>query len=132
ESRPVLPSFLYLPASGEFSSDALALPWAKDNRDVIGEFARQRGTEVPARAIASAKSWLSYAGADRTAPILPWGSPQDVQKLSPVDASARYLAHLRAAWNTAFPDASLEAQDVLLTVPASFDAVARDLTVRAA
>ncbi len=132
EERLALPSFLYVPANGELPANALKLPWPNEPNFVVGEFARKRGTEVPARLIASAKSWLSHAGAERTAPILPWGSPDDVPKQSPVTASAHYLAHMRHAWNAAFPDAPLEQQDVLLTVPASFDAVARDLTVQAA
>ncbi|HXQ22790.1 MAG TPA: Hsp70 family protein [Candidatus Acidoferrales bacterium] len=132
EARPLLPSFLYLPAAGEFPANALRLPWDTAADFMVGEFARMRGAEVPARLIASAKSWLSYAGADRTAAILPWGSPDDVRKLSPVEASARYLSHMRQAWNATFAEAPLEEQEVLLTVPASFDAVARDLTVRAA
>src|ERR1700687_939541 len=132
EPRPLLPSFLYLPGEGEFAADALTLPW-DDHADVIvGQFAQQRGAEVPARLIASAKSWLSHAAADRAAPILPWGSADDVRKMSPVEASTHYLSHIRHSWNAAFADASLEQQDVLLTVPASFDAAARDLTVRAA
>jgi molecular chaperone DnaK (HSP70) len=132
EARTVLPSFLYVPAAAELSGDALALPWKSDQDLVVGSFAQRRGAEVPARLIASAKSWLSYAGADRTAPILPWNSPEDVRRMSPVEASMQYLLHIRQAWNAAFPEALLEAQDVLLTVPASFDAVARDLTLRAA
>jgi molecular chaperone DnaK (HSP70) len=132
EARALLPSFLYLPAPGEFPHEALQLPWDREHEFVVGQFAQRRGAEVSARLIASAKSWLSHAGADRTAPILPWGSPDDVPKLSPVEASTQYLAHIRHAWNAAFPHAPLEHQDVLLTVPASFDPVARDLTARAA
>jgi molecular chaperone DnaK (HSP70) len=132
EPRPLLPSFSYLPASEEFAAKALALPWNAKNDQVVGRFAQQRGAEVPTRLVSSAKSWLSHAGADRTAPLLPWGSPDDVAKISPVEASARYLSHLRAAWDHAFRDAPLSDQEVLLTVPASFDAVARDLTLRAA
>jgi molecular chaperone DnaK (HSP70) len=132
EARSLLPSFLYLPASGEFPPDALKLPWNAAPPHVIGQFAQKRGAEVPVRLIASAKSWLSYAEVDRTKAILPWGSPDDVPKMSPVAASTAYLAHMRDAWNSAFPQAPLEHQDVLLTVPASFDAVARELTVRAA
>jgi molecular chaperone DnaK (HSP70) len=132
EARPLLPSFLYIPGSGEFPAEALALPWNSAPEHLVGQFAQRRGAEVPARLIGSAKSWLSYAGVDRTAPILPWGSPEDVAKLSPVAASTAYLSHIRDAWNAAFPDAALEQQEVLLTVPASFDAVARELTVRAA
>jgi molecular chaperone DnaK (HSP70) len=132
EAQSLLPSFLYLPASGEFPPDALKLPWNAAPPHIIGQFAQKRGAEVPARLIASAKSWLSYAEVDRTTAILPWGSPDDVPKMSPVAASTAYLAHMRHAWNAAFPHAPLEHQDVLLTVPASFDAVARELTVRAA
>jgi len=131
EARPLLPSFLYLPAAQEFPEGALQLPWAGP-AEVVGAFARSRGSEVPARLVTSAKSWLSHSGVDRTAPVLPWGSPDEVRKMSPVEVSARYLDHIRGAWNAAFPHAPLEDQDVLLTVPASFDAVARELTVRAA
>ena len=132
EAQPLLPSFLYVPGSDEFPAGALALPWDGTPAHLVGQFAQRRGAEVPARLLASAKSWLSYAGVDRTAALLPWGSPEDVAKLSPVAASTAYLSHMRRAWNAAFPDAPLEQQDVLLTVPASFDAVARELTVRAA
>ena len=132
ESRPLLPSFMYVPADGEFPEGALNLPWSKKADVVTGEFARSRGPEVPARLVSSAKSWLSHAGTDRTAPILPWGSPDEVRKRSPVEVSSLFLLHIRQAWNETFPDELLEEQDVLLTVPASFDAVARDLTVRAA
>ena len=132
EAQPLLPSFLYVPMDGEFAADALALPWEAQPEVIAGDFARRRGAEVPTRVVTSAKSWLSHAGADRTAPILPWGSPPEVHKVSPVEASARYLTHIHRAWNAQFADAPLEEQEVLLTVPASFDAVARDLTVRAA
>ncbi|MFN8628129.1 MAG: Hsp70 family protein [Candidatus Binatia bacterium] len=132
EARPQLPSFLYVPAAGEFPAEAMQLPWDEAPQYVVGHFAHTRGAEVPVRLVASAKSWLSYAGIDRGAPILPWGSPEEVAKLSPVAASTAYLSHIRGAWNAAFPDAPLERQDALLTVPASFDAVARELTVRAA
>jgi molecular chaperone DnaK (HSP70) len=130
EARERLPSFLYLPASGELSPESLVLPWGAAER-VTGELARARGAEVPARVVASAKSWLCSVDADPRAPILPWGAPDDVAKISPVDASAAYLAHLRAAWDASMP-APLADQDVYLAVPASFDAAARDLTVKAA
>jgi hypothetical protein len=132
EARPLLPSFLYLPAAGEFPAEALQLPWDESGTAIVGFFAQKHGAEVPHRVISSAKSWLSHQGTDRTAAILPWGSPEEVAKLSPVEASTQFLAHMRAAWNSGFPDAPLERQEVLLTVPASFDAVARDLTLRAA
>ena len=132
EAASQLPSFLYLPAEGELTPAAMALPWKGPTDAVVGAFARQRGSEVPDRVVASAKSWLSYGGADRDAVRLPWGAPADVPTLSPVAASARYLAHLAAAWDAAFPDDPLAEQEVLLTVPASFDPAARELTVRAA
>ena len=134
EARELLPSFLYL--AGEDEVDALDLPWVAGRDFAVGAFARDRGAEVPARLIASAKSWLCHAGIDRNAPILPWGADGDTRKLSPVAATAAYLGHLRDAWNATRAaegaGARLEAQELYLTVPASFDAAARDLTVRAA
>ncbi len=134
--RPVLPSFLYLPAEKEFPPGSLDLPWKKKVERVVGLFAREHGAKVPGRLVASAKSWLSHSGVDRRAPVLPWSAPPDVEKVSPVEASAAYLAHLRDVWNHNVAGKSnedrLETQEVLLTVPASFDAVARELTVEAA
>ncbi|HXQ20661.1 MAG TPA: Hsp70 family protein [Candidatus Acidoferrales bacterium] len=127
-----LPSFLYLAGEHDVAPGALALPWDPKRDFAVGTFARLQGTRVPGRLVSSAKSWLCHGGVDRTAAILPWGAPAEVRKLSPVDASARYLAHIREAWNDAHPEAPLEAQDVVLTVPASFDEVARELTVAAA
>jgi molecular chaperone DnaK (HSP70) len=132
ESRSVLPSFLYLPAQTEVAPGALALPWGGPGSYAVGEFARAHGWQVPTRLVSSAKSWLCHSGVDRTAPLLPWQAPDEVPKVSPVEASARYLGHIRSAWDHAHPDHPLADQDVLLTVPASFDAAARDLTVRAA
>ncbi|MEK6346860.1 MAG: Hsp70 family protein [Burkholderia sp.] len=133
-AAPLLPSSRYHPAAGELAADALALPWgaAGEPPAVVGRFARQLGAQVPGRFVSSAKSWLSNASVDRLAPILPWGAPDDVDKVSPVTASASYLAHVRAAWNHRFPAAPLETQDVVLTVPASFDDGARALTLEAA
>ena len=134
----LLPSFLYVAGEFDFPADSLSLPWPDDAavRWVVGELARKRGSENPSRLVASAKSWLSYAGASRTSPILPWGAPEEVLKLSPVAASARYLQHLRQAWDARFaagqPALALNRQDVLITVPASFDEEARELTLRAA
>mgnify|MGYP000133981693 CR=1 FL=1 len=130
ETRLQLPSFLYLPLEDELPPESLSLPWGPAQR-VIGELARARGAEVPTRVVASAKSWLCAAGIDPSEPILPWQAPADVPRLSPVDAQAAYLAHLRAAWDAAMP-APLAEQEVYLAVPASFDAAARALTVRAA
>ncbi|MGF6997527.1 Hsp70 family protein [Paraburkholderia sp. GAS32] len=144
-ARPLLPSVRYHAAPGELRAGDLQLPWRapdgsignaagsqQDPPVVIGRLARALGGQVPGRLVASAKSWLSHASVDRVAPILPWGAADDVRKVSPVEASASYLAHVRAAWNQRFPDAPLEAQDIVLTVPASFDEGARALTVEAA
>ena len=130
--RPLLPSCVYLPAEGEFSPGALTLPFAPDETRVVGELARWQGARVPGRLIASAKSWLCHAGVDRAAPILPWGAPPEVSKLSPVQASTELLAHMVRAWDAAHPDLPLAQQEVVLTVPASFDEAARALTVSAA
>ncbi|MCC6215580.1 MAG: Hsp70 family protein [Polyangiaceae bacterium] len=130
EVRPLLPSFLWLP---EASEGPQPLPWDPGRRHVVGELARARASEAPGRVVASAKSWLSHSGIDRRAPALPAGAPEGVERVSPVEASFRYLDHLVEAWAAAFPtEAPLGEQDVLLTVPASFDAVARELTVEAA
>ncbi|WP_396331348.1 Hsp70 family protein [Burkholderia anthina] len=143
-AQPLLPSVRYHPAAGELPPDALRLPWAADPKAgtkagaaeappaVIGRYARTLGAQVPGRLVTSAKSWLSHASVDRLAAILPWGAADGVDKVSPVDASASYLAHVRAAWDARFPDAPLAKQDVILTVPASFDDGARALTVEAA
>ena len=128
EALPLLPSYLYAPAAGENVTDRFGdAPWT------IGAFARRRGQEVPSRLVASAKSWLGHSAVDRRAAILPWGSEApDAPRLSPVEASQRILLHVRRAWDDAFPDRPLGDQRVVLTVPASFDEVARELTVLAA
>ena len=115
-----------------FRPEAYALPWDPVPPLIVGEFARWQGARVPSRLITSAKSWLSHSGVDRTAAILPWGAPPDVEKMSPVDASSRLLLHIRNAWNQAHPEAPLETLEVVITVPASFDEIARALTVTAA
>jgi molecular chaperone DnaK (HSP70) len=136
EERSLLPSFLFLPSELDFPKGSLALPWDRNPQYVIGELARKRGAENPARLIASAKSWLSYTAVNRTAPILPWQSPDEVPKLSPVEASARYLEYLRSVWDHKMarkaPELALSEQEIFLTVPASFDEEARELTLRAA
>ncbi|SOE95765.1 Hsp70 protein [Burkholderia sp. D7] len=136
-AQDLLPSVRYHPAPGELAPGDLQLPWSgAGNREmqpaVIGRLARTLGAQVPGRLVTSAKSWLSHASVDRLAPILPWGAGDEVGKVSPVTASASYLAHVRAAWNRRFPHALLEDQDVVLTVPASFDDGARALTLEAA
>lgn len=130
ESRDELPSFLYVPADGELTPESMALPWGPAER-IVGQFARARGAEVPTRVVSSAKSWLCAAGVDPAQPILPFEAPPDVTCLSVVDAQAAYLAHLRHAWDAAMPS-PLARQEIHLAVPASFDAAARALTVRAA
>ena len=141
-ARTLLPSVRYHPAAGELDPATLRLvasagegqgaPPAVLGEAVVGQYARELGAQVPGRAVASAKSWLSHAGVDRNAAILPWGAAEDVPKVSPVVASASYLAHVRAAWNRQHPGAALENQDIVLTVPASFDEGARALTLEAA
>jgi molecular chaperone DnaK (HSP70) len=136
EARPLLPSFLYLPGPNEQPAGALAMPWAKKRDFCVGEFARSFGSQVPTRLVSSAKSWLSHAGVDRKQALLPWKAPEGGRTVSPVEASSMYLKHLVEAWNHLLAkDASaekLENQEIVLTVPASFDAVARELTVEAA
>src|SRR5436309_2094144 len=136
EERPLLPSFLYLPGPNELPAGSLRLPWAPERDYAVGEFARNFGGQVPTRLVASAKSWLCYAGIDRRAPVLPWKAPENARRVSPLQASSFYLKHLCEAWNFLVArDVSenrLEQQDIVLAVPASFDAVARELTVEAA
>jgi hypothetical protein len=128
----LLPSFLYLPGASDFPAGTLALPWDQERAYVVGQLAQKRGGENVGRLVSSAKSWLSHSGVDRTAPLLPFRAPEGVAKVSPVDASRRYLEHLREAWDARMPDAKFANQQVLVTVPASFDAVARELTLEAA
>jgi len=136
DTREALPSFLYLKEAHEVESPAFALPWCPDETAAVGEFARDRGAEVPGKLVSSAKSWLCNAAVDREGAILPWESTGPVEKMSPVDAAGRILSHIRSAWNhemaTDDPEKALELQLIYLTVPASFDAVARELTVKAA
>jgi hypothetical protein len=138
EERPLLPSFLYLPGGAEFADGALALPWDKKAADIVGEYARSHGIKVPSRLVSSAKSWLSHGGVDRTSALLPWLAPPEVHRVSPVEASARYLRHLAEAWDEklartkATAERAIAEQEIILTVPASFDAAARELTLKAA
>jgi molecular chaperone DnaK (HSP70) len=141
--RPTLPSFLLLPSALEVPPAQLQLPWSAGLRYAVGVFARERGAELPHRLVSSAKSWLCNPAIDRTSQVLPFrgaqreldpepGGGDGGERVSPVNASARYLAHLRAAWDDANPDEPAAEQEVLVTVPASFDPVARELTVVAA
>jgi hypothetical protein len=136
EERPLLPSFLYLPGPGEQPAGAMKLPWDGKRDYCVGEFARVFGSQVPTRLVSSAKSWLCHAGVDRRGPILPWKAPENGRRVSPLEASTYYLSHFVEAWNHLIakdsPKLKLEKQDIILTVPASFDAAARELTVEAA
>ncbi len=134
--RPLLPSNLYLPGKGEQPAGAMKLPWDGERDYAVGEFAKTFGAKVPTRLVSSAKSWLCHTAVDRKAPILPFRAGEDDRRVSPVEASVRYLKHIAEAWNhtmaKGLADHRLEVQDIILTVPASFDAAARELTVEAA
>ena len=136
KERTLLPSFLYLPGQHDLPPGATSLPWDPQRGYAVGEFARNHGGRVPGRLVSSAKSWLCHGGVDRSAGLLPWTAPPDVPRISPIEASARYLRHMVESWNAVMakdrPDDRLEKQTVVLTVPASFDDVARNLTVEAA
>ncbi|MBS0355965.1 MAG: Hsp70 family protein [Proteobacteria bacterium] len=132
DERPLLPSFLYLPHADELADGDLHLPWSRSQDFAVGEFARSRGAATPIRLVSSAKSWLCHAGVDRRAAILPAEASADVPRISPLTASIRYLSHLRDAWNLAHPEAPFAEQDVTVTIPASFDPAARELTAEAA
>ena len=133
ESLETLASFHFQPVAGQYAPDALRLKWQREaSRYVVGEMARAEGAKTSGRMIASAKSWLCHTGVNRTADLLPWHGAEDAERLSPVEVSARFLRHLRAAWDARFPTAPLAEQDVVITLPASFDEVARELTVEAA
>jgi len=135
--RPQLPSFRYHPTKGELSEHDTLLPWSEKLTNdlpvvVVGEWARELGAKVDGRQVVSAKSWLSHPQVDRSADILPWGCKEDAYKVSPILASASYLFHVRQAWNASHPNALIENQEVVVTIPASFDESARAFTVEAA
>jgi hypothetical protein len=132
ERRDSLPSFLYVARRGEVESHEFDLPWAENCEFAVGEVARSQSSENPDRTVGTAKSWLCHSRVDRHQPILPWKAPDNVPQVSPVTASQRYLEHLVASWTQAFPDEPIAEQQVVLTVPASFDASARELTRGAA
>ncbi|MDA0658440.1 MAG: Hsp70 family protein [Planctomycetota bacterium] len=132
ERRETLPSFHFEPAVGEMAPQVLALPWRATATYVVGVLARDHSQASHGRVIVSAKSWLCHAGVDRTANILPWNALEGTHPISPVEASGRYLQHLHDAWNHAFPEFPLAEQDVVVTLPASFDEIARELTIQAA
>jgi len=133
EALPLLPSFLYLPHPDEMPAGERALPWSQgEETAVAGEMARSRGATTPIRLVSSAKSWLCHPGVDRRSAILPQDAPDEVTRVSPLTASTRYLEHLRQAWNAAHPEAPFDQQSVTVTIPASFDPAARELTAEAA
>ncbi|WP_042885788.1 Hsp70 family protein [Cupriavidus necator] len=132
EDLDLLPSFLYLPHASELAPGDLGLPWNAERDFAVGELARSRGAATPIRLVSSAKSWLCHPGVDRRSPILPNDAPPEVPRVSPLEASVRYLTHLREAWDQAHPEAPFGEQDVTVTIPASFDPAARELTAEAA
>jgi hypothetical protein len=132
EARPLLPSCLYLPHPDELKAADLGLPWQTDPTRICGEMARNQGTTTPIRLVSSAKSWLCHPDVDRKSAILPAGAPDEIPRISPFDATVHYLAHLRDAWNGQFPYDPLSRQEITVTVPASFDPAARELTAEAA
>lgn len=132
EEKSQLPSFLYQAHESELAEGDTALPWDTKPKAIVGELARYLGVKTPIRLVASAKSWLCHGGVDRHSAFLPLNSPEEVVKVSPLEATRQYLAHMAAAWNHAHPEALIQDQDVTITVPASFDPAARDLTAEAA
>ncbi|NAX20570.1 Hsp70 family protein [Vibrio sp. V39_P1S14PM300] len=132
ESRAQLGSFLYQPHEHEMNPSSRVLPWSSEPKALVGAIARNLGAKTPIRLIASAKSWLCHGGVNRRDAFLPAGSPEEVEKVSPLRATELYLEHLKEAWDHANPNHPLAEQDVTITVPASFDPAARDLTAEAA
>jgi molecular chaperone DnaK (HSP70) len=132
EERPLLPSFLYLPHPDELAPGELVLPWGAQPDFIVGALARERGAQTPIRLVSSAKSWLCHAGVDRRGAVLPQEAPEEVPRISPLDATVRYLEHLRDAWDHEHPDTPLRDQELTITIPASFDPAARELTAEAA
>ncbi|MCB1136978.1 MAG: Hsp70 family protein, partial [Chlamydiia bacterium] len=131
EERSALPSFLYLSLKEERKKGSLAVSWDPERDYCVGHYAKERGEELPGRLVSSAKSWLSHSDCDRREAILTWGADGVDGMLSPVDASARYLSHLREVWDLAHPDAPLAQQRLFVTVPASFDPSACQLVEEA-
>ena len=132
EEKLQLPSFLYQAHSAELPENSIVLPWNAKPEYIVGEIARNLGSKTPIRLVSSAKSWLCHAGVDCKSPILPPDAPEDVARVSPFQATQAYLEHMSAAWLRLHPNAPLGDQDVVITVPASFDPAARELTVEAA
>lgn len=132
-THETLPSFHYELMSNEQEVIEPRFQFgSKAHMGIVGHFARDRCQEMPGRSIASAKSWLCNAHVDRTSELLPWGADEDIAKISPVEASRRYLEQIRRVWDRAHPNAPLSEQDTIVTLPASFDELARRLTIEAA
>ena len=127
-----LPSFLYQAHEAELAVGSTSLPWTLKPDYLVGEIARNLGSKTPIRLVSSAKSWLCHAGVDCKSPILPVNAPEEVERISPFQATTAYLQHIRDAWQTLHPSSPLDKQDLVITVPASFDPAARELTVEAA
>lgn len=132
EQHEQLPSFIYQAHESEFAQSDLVLPWGDSSFSITGLMARETGSKTPIRLVSSAKSWLCHGGVDRRSALLPLNGPDDVEKISPFAACLAYINHLHRAWDENFPDSPLVEQDVTITVPASFDPAARELTVEAA
>ena len=132
EDKKQLPSFLYLPHEAEIPEGSTSLPWTEKPEHLVGEIARNLGSKTPIRLVSSAKSWLCHAGVNCKDPILPSEVPDDIERISPFQATQAYLQHIKAAWEKQHPNSPLDEQDLIITVPASFDPAARELTVEAA
>lgn len=136
EALPTLPSFCYLCQQGEWAPGALSLPWKEQQEYFVGRFALLHGSKVPLRMVQSAKSWLCHSSGQRREKILPFEAREASYNISPVEVSTRYLSHIKEAWNFLIAKGDhtqeFEQQEIILTVPASFDEVARRLTAEAA
>ncbi len=132
EDKKQLPSFLYLAHDAEIAEGSTTLPWTAEPEHLVGEIARNLGSKTAIRLVASAKSWLCHAGVDCKEAILPADAPDEVGRVSPFQATKAYLLHMKQAWENQHPHAPLDQQDLIITVPASFDPAARELTVEAA
>lgn len=132
EERAQLPSFLYQAHEAELAEGSTSLPWIAKPDHLVGEIARNLGSKTPIRLVASAKSWLCHTGVDCKSPILPAEAPEEIERVSPFTATVAFLKHLHDAWQNVHADSPLAQQDLVITVPASFDPAARELTVEAA
>lgn len=127
-----LPSFHYFPLQEELNSKIAGIEWDKARKYCVGIFARDRGAEAASRMISSAKSWLCHSGIDRHSKLLPIQSEENTEKMSPLEACATLLQHMRESWDEKMPKDPFKKQQILITVPASFDPSARQLVQEAA